>query len=99
MISVKKQGVITAAITLALKDGFFVFTRNSVAEHLGVQGSSINFHFPDGGLESLRAAVMREALHKNHIKIIAEGLANGYPAAIDWATPKQKLEASKLVQG
>jgi len=79
MRDTRRDVIMAAAIELAARDGWQNLTRDGVAGAAGVATGSINHIF--GTMDALRDAVMVDAVKREHIAIIAQGLAAGHPAA------------------
>lgn len=84
--------ILEAAISLAKADGYQWITRQAVAHRARCSVGSVNNAF--GRMIELKRAVMRAALERELIDIIAQGLADGSPiAATASADLKQKASA------
>lgn len=71
--------ILNAAIDIAQTDGWRAVTRDRVAEQAYVAQGSVNAHF--GTIDALRTAVMEEAVRREIVAIVAQGLAEQHPAA------------------
>lgn len=69
---VRREQILTAAVAVAIKNGYVNFKRSDVAAEAGVSTGSINKHY--GTMSQLRRAVMRNAVLNECLQIIAEGL-------------------------
>lgn len=69
-----RQYILDSAVTLALRIGYSNLTRKAVANHAGVATGTVSYHF--GAMEKLQNAVMREAVQKRYLLIVAQGMAN-----------------------
>lgn len=67
--------ILRAAVILSTRDGYANITRDQIAEFAGVASGTVTYHF--GDMNALRAAVMRFAVDKEVLKIVADGLADG----------------------
>lgn len=72
---VRRDQILTAAIEVAKRDGFANITRDAVATHAGVSNGQVNHMF--NTMTQLRRAVMRAAVHREILPIVAAGLAGG----------------------
>ena len=70
---VRRDQILAAAIAMSLDVGFNSLTRDGVAERAGVATGQINHMF--NTMTILRRAVMRAAVHRELLPIIASGLA------------------------
>lgn len=70
---VRRDQVLSAAIAMSLDIGFNSLTRDGVAERASVATGQINHMF--NTMLHLRRAVMRAAVHRELLPIIASGLA------------------------
>ena len=75
----RRDAILQAAIRLAVTDGYFTLTRESAAQAAGVSPGLVSRYFYATAL--LRATVMREAVSRGILSIIAEGLATRCPIA------------------
>ena len=73
--TVRREQILTAAMTIAERDGFNALTRDGIAEEAGVATGMVNHVFST--MDKLRKAVMRSAVHKELKPIIATGLSSG----------------------
>jgi AcrR family transcriptional regulator len=69
-----KQLILDVAIMLSLRSGYHNLTRQTIAAEAGVATGTVSYHF--GAMEKLRDAVMREAIRKRYLLIVAQGLTN-----------------------
>lgn len=82
--------ILKCAIKLAEKKGFYALTRDAVAAKAKMCGSNIFTYFKN--MESLRNAVMHEAIISKNQVIIAQGVAARHPYALN-AVSKVRREA------
>ncbi len=91
----RRDQILAAAINMSLDVGFNSLTRDGVAERAGVAMGQINHIFST--MTKLRNAVMRSAISRELLPIIATGLALGDKnahAAPEWL--KQKAATSLI---
>lgn len=91
----RRDQILTAAMAMALDTGYDSLTRDGVAERAGVAMGQVNHVF--NKMEHLRRAVMRSAVSRELLPIIAQGIAHGDKiahGAPKWL--KQKALASLL---
>lgn len=74
-----KEHILQTAYKMAQRDGFASLTRDGVAAEAGVAMGSVNHHY--GTMQSLRDAVMRQAVESEELDLIAQGIALGDPIA------------------
>ncbi len=77
---VRKEQILEAAIHVADRNGLYDLRREDVAEKAGVATGLVNRYF--GTMTQLRRAVMRRAISKEHLSIVAEGVARRDPQAM-----------------
>ena len=87
----RHAAVLAGAIEATRKYGYRNFTRDSVARFANVANGTVNHAF--GTMAALRDAVMREAIEKEMLDIIAQGLADGHEMARN-APPKLRQKAA-----
>lgn len=68
----RKKQILQAAIELTLEYGYRRFLRKHIALHLNISESLVNRYYST--MNSLHIAVMQEAIKKEILSIIAEGL-------------------------
>lgn len=88
--------ILDAALALAEEKGYREFTAGEVAERAGIARTNINAAF--GTMNSLRGAVMREAVDKQKLAVVAQGLAVHDPIAEAAPFGLKKLASQTLVQ-
>jgi AcrR family transcriptional regulator len=95
VITGRDRLILDAAVELAKIEGYQWITREAVAERAGVAPATVNNAF--GTMRDLKRAVLKEAVEKSIIEIVAQGLADGH--AIARAAPEElrKLAAEKLI--
>jgi len=74
-----KERILDVAYSMALSDGFSCLKRDDIAAKAGVALGTINHHFQT--VAALRNEVMKRAVEAEDLKLIAEGIAAGEPAA------------------
>lgn len=72
---VRKDQLLDAALAVATNVGYQAVTRAQVAEKLGVSGTLVQYHFKT--MPQFRRALMRHAVAKRHLPVVAQGLACG----------------------
>lgn len=71
----RRKEILEAALTLARQIGYTNVTRHMVAEQCQCSTGAINAHY--GTMKKLRHRIMRAAIERSDLKIIAQGLAAG----------------------
>lgn len=71
----RDKRILEAAVSLAAKVGYRRITREAVANAAGVATGCINLAY--GTMDRLRDAVLREAVARQHVEIVKQGLADG----------------------
>lgn len=77
----RNRAVLDAAVKLAETRGYRTITRQQVADEAQVAVGSVNNAF--GTMDGLRDAVMAAAVEREIGPIIAQGLADRHPAAVN----------------
>lgn len=90
----RKRAILEAAISEAKEQGYQWITRDAVAKRAGVGAGSVNVAF--GRMVELKRAVLREAVARRIVEIVAQGLADAHPIAKD-APSDLKQEAVALL--
>jgi AcrR family transcriptional regulator len=75
--------VLEAAIAEAREQGYQFITRDAVAARAGVSVGGVNNAF--GTMVDLKRAVLRAAIEREILPIVAEGIAMGSPVVADLA--------------
>lgn len=68
--SARKQQILNTAVDIAIEFGLRQLTRRAVANRMQCASALINHYFD--GIENLRAAVLKTAIEKEVIPILAE---------------------------
>lgn len=68
----RREEILNAAVRVAERDGFINMTRDNIAIAAGVSMGLVNHHF--GTMVQLKRAVMRAAITREILCIIAEGI-------------------------
>lgn len=89
----READLLTAALDHAAAVGYRNVTREALAQRCNVSAGTISRYF--GSMDQLRGRIMRAAVAKGHVDIIAQGLAAGDPLAC--AAP-QELKAAAIAQ-
>lgn len=90
--AVRVEELITSALGLAAVVGYQQVTREAIAECCGVSCGTISRYF--GTMTNMRRTLMRQAVTRGVVPIIAQGLAAGdqHARAADQALKSQALE-------
>lgn len=92
----RRDQILGIALQIAERDGFNTLRRDAVAAEAGVATGQVNHMF--GTMTQLCRAVMRAAVHREVLPVIAQGLALGDKEAHkapEWL--KQKALATLMV--
>lgn len=90
----RNDRILDAAIECALEDGYQWITRGAVAAKAGVAVGTINNAF--GDMIGLKRAVLKAAVERGIIKLVAQGLGDGHPIATA-APPEIKAQVVALM--
>lgn len=95
MNAVKKEHILAAALAVAEKrGGWSKLTREAVAKQADCAEGLPSLYF--GTMLNFRRAIMRAAIQRENLSIIAQGLATGDKCAMK-ADPAIKQKALKLL--
>lgn len=75
----RKNQLLDAALTIARKRGYTKVTREAIAEAVGCVPATVSNHL--GTTPNMKRGIMRAAVAKGVIEVIAQGLADGNPHA------------------
>lgn len=92
--ALRKEHILNVATNMAVKIGYTSLTRDGVAEAAGVSFSLVSKHF--GTMVQLKREVMRTAIKREILEIIAQGLVNGDDRALK-APEEVKIKASNFI--
>ena len=95
--NVRRDAVLTAAIELAMRDGFSNITRDGVAKLAGVGAGTVNLYY--GTVPQLKRDVMRAAIKQQLLPIIAQGIAARDPRALRAPAGLQRQALDSLLDG
>lgn len=95
-VKVRKNEILAAALAEAVSVGLNKMSRSGVATRAGVANSLISYHF--NTLGQLRRAVIRAAIQRKELKIIAQALIDGDSNAQN-CDPALKAEALASLAG
>jgi AcrR family transcriptional regulator len=77
---IRKEMILCTAIEMSLKVGYQHLIRDKVAKKAGISGALVNKYF--GTIETLKKEVLRVAIEKGIIEIVAQGLGMRDPDAL-----------------
>ena len=77
----RNERVLSAALDIALTEGYAAISQRKVAQRASVSVGAVNYSF--GNMAGLQDAVMREAIHRRHLTVLAQGLALRSRIALD----------------
>lgn len=76
---VRKEQILTAALELAGESHYLKLTRDTIAEAVGLSGPAVQYHFKT--VTQLRNAIIRAAVKREDLVVIAQGLGAKEPHA------------------
>lgn len=91
----RNAAVLEAAVTLAKAEGYQWITRDAVAKAAGVSAGSVNNAFRT--MRELKREVLREAIKRQIVEIVAQGLADRHAIALDAPADLKHRAAALLV--
>ena len=86
----RKAQILNAAVELSIREGWGTITREKVAEAAGISAGLVTKYFIS--VEQLRASVMRSAIDREILIILADGVALRDDIALS-APPKLRAQA------
>lgn len=86
----READLLQAALLYASDVGYRSVTREALAERCNVSAGTISRYF--GSMDQLRTSIMRAAVAKGVVEIVAQGLAAGDPLAC--AAPQELKTAA-----
>jgi len=89
-LSDRRQSILAAALTVAVRDGYLRTTRDAVAIVAGCSPALVSNYF--GTMAQMQRAIMGEALRTRNLRVIAQGLAHGDRRASN--APEELREAA-----
>lgn len=76
----RTAALLDIALGLAAADGWRALTRDAIARAAGVSTGLVSARL--GTMDSLRRSVMRLAVQRRVVSVVAEGLVSRHPAAL-----------------
>lgn len=70
--AVRREQILTAALSLAEASHYLRLTRDQIAESLGLSGPAVQYHF--GTMKQLRGDLMRAAIKRENLVVLSQGL-------------------------
>src|SRR5579872_3501614 len=92
----RRRMVLDAALDLAREKGWRDFTQAEVAERAGIAKGSVTHAFAT--MNRLRGEVMRAAIERQVLPVLAQGLAAHDPVALSAPHGLRKLASQTIVQ-
>jgi AcrR family transcriptional regulator len=77
----RREGILAAAFALATTGHYQQLTRNQIAEKAGICGPTVLHYF--GTMDKLRRAIMRAAIAREFLPVVAQGVVAHDPLARD----------------
>jgi len=90
----RRQSILTAALAVAVRDGYLRTTRDAVAAAAGCSPALVSHHL--GTLPQMQRAIMGEALRVANLRVIAQGLSHGDRRALNAPLSIRELAATSL---
>lgn len=87
--------ILDAAIELAKADGYQWITRAQVCARAEVSAGTVNNAY--GDMRGLKRAVLRAAVEQGIIEIVAQGLADNHPIALEAPAEIKAQVAARLM--
>lgn len=91
----RRDQILTAALSVSAEKGYESVTRADVADRAGTSEALINNYF--GTMANLKRSVMKIAIKREHLRVIAQGLAAGDPHAGRTAADLKKRALTTLL--
>lgn len=85
-----KRNILEAALKLAEREGLTALSRSRIARAANCSDANVSYHYAT--MAQLNRAVMRHAIARACLKVIAEGIASKNPHALK-APPALKAKA------
>jgi AcrR family transcriptional regulator len=93
----RQEQILSAALDLAERKGWQTLTRDGIADHAGVSPGLVSLHM--GTMNKLRRTVMRAAVQRERLPIVAEGLAVRDAQALKASPELQRKALATLTRG
>lgn len=77
----RRAQLLDAAMRLAEETDYKLITRAAIASFCGVTESLVSFHL--GDMDTLRDTILREAIRLEKLSIVARGLLDMHPIAVE----------------
>ena len=90
------QDLLDAALRVAQRDGWRAMTRQSIAAEAGVSDALVSLRL--GTMDALRRSVMRAAIARQVLRVVAEGVLAGDRHALR-APTEVRAAAARIVSG
>lgn len=90
-----RDKILSAAYDLAVENGLEGLSRCAVARKARMAESSVGYHF--GALKYLRREVLRLAIIRGNVPLIAQGMAARDQIIMDGATQQQRRDVSEYI--
>jgi AcrR family transcriptional regulator len=95
--TIRKAEILDAAVAVAVAEGLRGATRDLIAARVGVSPALISMHYST--MDQLRRAVMRAAVEREVLPLVAEGLAMRDPHALKAPEDLRRRAADSLTKG
>lgn len=91
----KRVELLNEGLKHAISIGWENFTREAFCTHMGIAVGSINYHFKD--MAGFRRAIMRKAIAKRNVQIVAGGIESRCPVAKSAPESLKKLALAYMM--
>lgn len=90
----RRESILDAALAVAQRDGYRKVTREKISERAECSVGLVTHYFRT--MAQLRRAIMREAVNRKLVPIVADGLAERNPYAMKAPDNLKKLALASL---
>lgn len=91
---VRREQILEAALLLSIGSSYAQITRDAVAKAAGVSQGLVNMYF--GNMDGLRTELMRHAVKKSNVAVVAQGLLGRHPEALKAPQALRSLAAGQV---
>jgi AcrR family transcriptional regulator len=92
---VKRDVILSEGLKFAIENGWDNLTRDAFCTHMGIAAGSVNYHF--GDMAGFRRAIMRKAVAKREVAIVADGIASKCKEARNAPESLKKLAIAHMM--
>lgn len=92
-----KTKILNAAVSVAVRTGLRRFSRVEVAKEAEVAEATVSYHF--GNMDELRREIVKKAIEREFVSILADARADRDSAALYQGMPKKlKLKVAAYIR-